>query len=329
MTSCLPGLPTPWPKRRGGSAGAPRTRHHARFSGVAALLALMVAGTSSYTVEQGDTLNDIAERNGTSSRALAEANGLANADLIRPGTTLTIAGAGTAAPTASAASTSTASTSNGGGTHTVLEGERLWQIAERYGVTTRQIADVNGIANRDLIIWGTQLTLPGESGQASTAQEAPTADAPAAEEAAPAEEPAPATPPAGSASRAEVGALLESTAAAYGFNPAFVKAIAWQESGWRNDAVSSAGARGIMQVMPATGEWVSTYLAGRPLDLGDPADNVLAGVLFLDYLHRIAGGDTERILGGYYQGLQSIEANGRYPSTDSYITNVLRLRDRF
>jgi soluble lytic murein transglycosylase-like protein len=137
------------------------------------------------------------------------------------------------------------------------------------------------------------------------------------------------TAPSGSASQAQVGALIEQTARAHGWNPAFVKAIAWQESGWNNNVVSSAGAVGIMQVLPATGQWVSTYLAGQTLNLADPADNVLAGVLFLDYLHRMTGGDVRLILGGYYQGLRSMRDNGVYGQTERYIDNVMALRERF
>ena len=46
-------------------------------------------------------------------------------------------------------------------------------------------------------------------------------------------------------------------------------AIAWQESGWQQQRVSSAGAIGVMQVMPDTGRWMRWY-AGRKLRLHDP-----------------------------------------------------------
>ena len=82
----------------------------------------------------------------------------------------------------------------------------------------------------------------------------------------------------------------------------------------------SAGARAGARVVA---------LGRRELDLTDPYDNVTAGVAFLDYLHDVTGGDIRLILGGYYQGLRSIDRNGFYRDTEQYIDNVLALRDRY
>lgn len=199
--------------------------------------------------------------------------------------------------------------------YTVEYGDTLSEIAERFDVSSGQLADANDLDDPDRLIAGTRLTVP----QAE----------PAAPQAGPGADGAPAADPLVPASRGEVGALIERTARAHGWSPAFVKALAWQESGWKQDRVSSAGAIGIMQVMPATGEFISAHLARRPLDLDDPADNVLAGVLFLDYLYGLTGGDAEQTLAGYYQGLASAREHGRFPSTDRYIDNVLALRARF
>lgn len=199
--------------------------------------------------------------------------------------------------------------------YTVEYGDTLSEIAERFDVSSGQLADANDLDDPDRLIAGTRLAVP----QAE----------PAAPQAGPGTDGAPAADPLVPASRGEVGALIERTARAHGWSPAFVKALAWQESGWNQDRVSSAGAIGIMQVMPATGEFISAHLARRPLDLDDPADNVLAGVLFLDYLYGLTGGDAEQTLAGYYQGLASAREHGRFPSTDRYIDNVLALRARF
>ena len=81
--------------------------------------------------------------------------------------------------------------------------------------------------------------------------------------------------------------------------------------------------------MPATGDFISRNLVGRDLDLHDPRDNVIAGVAFLQHLWELTDGDVERTLAGYYQGLLSVRVNGMYPSTVSYVANVLALRERF
>jgi N-acetylmuramoyl-L-alanine amidase len=69
-----------------------------------------------------------------------------------------------------------------------------------------------------------------------------------------------------------------------------------------------------MQVMPATGDFISEHLVGRRLDLHDPRDNVIAGVAFLQYLWELTDGDVRQTLAGYYQGLRSVRQNGMYPT---------------
>ena len=261
---------------------------------------LGLSAAASYTVAPGDTLSGIAVAHGLSTQQIAAHNGIENPDHIVAGSSLELPG--------STGGDGGQSASAGGGSHTVQSNEHLSGIAATHGVSTAAVADANGLTNHDLVIAGSTLTIPG-GGQSQPEQ--------------------PSTPPSGSISRSEAGALIERTAAEHGWNPSFVKAIAWQESGWNQGAVSHAGARGIMQVMPDTGTWVGSALAGRPLNLDDPHDNVLAGVLFLDYLHGITGGDTEMLLAGYYQGLRSLEQNGMYDDTRQYIDNVMRLRQRF
>jgi len=190
--------------------------------------------------------------------------------------------------------------------HTVAGGESLSAIAARYDVDVAGLAAANGIEHVDLVREGARLVVPAP-GQAAASG----------------------GPPARSASRADIGVLLEDTARRYGVDPALVKAVAWQESGWNPGVVSSAGAVGVMQVLPSTGRFVSSSLVGRSLDLTDPADNVEAGVAFLDYLTRQTGGDARAALGGYYQGLRSVRLRGTYPDTVQYQDNVEVLRRRF
>jgi soluble lytic murein transglycosylase-like protein len=106
-------------------------------------------------------------------------------------------------------------------------------------------------------------------------------------------------------------------------------AIAWQESGFNNAMVSSANARGVMQVMPGTWDYVQRNLALRRLDPANPIDNVGAGVLYLGRLLRETGGDPSLAAAGYYQGLASVRRIGMLPETQRYVANVLALRSRF
>lgn len=258
------------------------------------LAALALTGTAGYTVQPGDTLSGIAQRLGVSVRALASVNDIADPDLVVTGSTLEV-------PAGGAAST------GGGAEHVVVRGETLSGIARRHGLSTSGLAAANGIAVDDLIIEGQRLVLSAQAAIAS----APRASAPR-----------------GSVSRAEVGVLLEQTAARYGLDPAFVQAVAWQESGWRQGVVSPDGAVGIMQVLPSTGRFVAASLVGRPLDLHDPVDNVEAGVAFLAHVRRL-GGDDRTALAGYYQGLASLRAHGPYDDTGQYVDNILALRSRF
>lgn len=279
-----------------------RRRSAARtLVGIGTVAALMLSGSAGYTVRTGDTLWTIASRLGVSVSALASSNGLSNPNVIHPGQTLRVPGG----------STSPASPSSAANVHVVLPGETLMGISIRYGVLMKHIAAANGFSDLDFVYAGQRLKIP--SGGAATP--APAAAVPAA---------AAVTP-----SHAEVGALLDQTARRYGFTPAFIKAIAYQESGWNQSARSSVGAVGVMQVLPSTGDFVARYIVGRPLDITTTQDNITAGVAFIDYLWRLTGGDVRRTLAGYYQGLRSVSDNGMYPSTKSYIANILALRDRF
>lgn len=128
-------------------------------------------------------------------------------------------------------------------------------------------------------------------------------------------------------SRTQTRTLIVKTAQRYGVDPRLALAVAWQESGWNQRAVSVANAVGVMQVMPGTGQWCGSMI-GRRLDLLDPEDNVTAGVVFLRWLTEHAGSSDEAIA-GYYQGLGSVEKNGMYPDTKTYVANVKAHMKRF
>lgn len=313
----------------------------------------IAAPQETHRIEQGDTLSEVAASYGVTVRDLASANGLADVNRIYAGRTLIMPGA----PTASASATAS------GSTHGVAPGETLSGIASSYGVSSSALAEANNLTNPHRIIAGMRLKLPqGASGSTSsgsagtgetivhTVSAGQTLSGIAARYRVPAAAiathnglhdrdvivagtalsiPVTGRPSADTASRDTVERLIEDAAARHGWDPNLIKAISWQESGWNNKAVSSVGAVGIMQVLPSTNRDVSEPRAGRMLDLADPADNIEAGLQFLGLLHDLTDGDAERILAGYYQGLRSVRENGRYPSTERYIANIMALWERF
>jgi soluble lytic murein transglycosylase-like protein len=122
---------------------------------------------------------------------------------------------------------------------------------------------------------------------------------------------------------------IQRVAAEHGVPGSLAAAIAWQESGFNNGVVSSANARGVMQVMPGTWDWIQQNLAHGPLDPASPTDNVHAGVMYLGHLLEQTGGDQNTAVAAYYQGLGAVRSRGLFDDTKQYVANVQALRGRF
>ena len=237
--------------------------------------------------------------------------------------------------------------------YTVRQGETLSSIARRFGVSVATLAQANNITNPDLLFAGKRLNIPGATTSAASGFtyivrpgdtlstlgwrfNVSVTSLMQANRLSSVNQlvrgqrlTIPIARPRPAASGAQVEALLERTAARYGWNPSLIKAVAKVESGWNNSVVSDSGAFGIMQVLPDTGRFVSRHIVGRPLDLRDPADNVEAGVAFLDYLYDLTNGDVRLTLGSYYQGLASIRQRGMFADTTHYIDMILAVRKRY
>jgi soluble lytic murein transglycosylase-like protein len=100
-----------------------------------------------------------------------------------------------------------------------------------------------------------------------------------------------------------------------------VHAIIAQESGWNPNAVSSKGAVGLMQLMPAT-----AYLHSVQ-DRRSIRDNIGGGVRYLAELNRLFRGDLRLIVAGYYCGEHRIARSGlQYQNSDviDYVRSVER-----
>ena len=84
-----------------------------------------------------------------------------------------------------------------------------------------------------------------------------------------------------------VRAALDYWSGRYGVDARLVRAVAWFESGYNNALVSKAGAQGVMQVTPATWDYVEVVLVGRKIP-HTLSGNVQVGVAFLRQLLREA-----------------------------------------
>ena len=275
-------------------------------------------------VQWGDTLSAIAVRNGVSLSRLAAVNGLDPARPLLAGTRLSLPAAGGAGSSASASAASgqssptTAPEAMGG--YTVRVGDTLSGLAARSRIGLTQMAYMNGLDPDKPLLAGTVIKLPTGSPLATSSAATPQ---PVSANAAPSAAPAP------SAGRLSAG-QIQSIAAQHGAPSSLATAIAWQESGFNNAMLSSANARGIMQVMPGTWDWVQSNLSqSRRLDPSSAEDNVRAGSLYLAQLLRETNGDPAMAAAAYYQGLSSVKRVGMLPETRRYVSNVLALRSRF
>jgi N-acetylmuramoyl-L-alanine amidase len=116
---------------------------------------------------------------------------------------------------------------------------------------------------------------------------------------------------------------------AYGVSASLIEAIAWQESGWQNDVVSSADARGIGQLLPSTAAFVSGSLLGLNLKLTVASDNIQMMVRFVAYLLKASGGNQCVAVASYYQGFGAFQRVGVLPQSQAYVRSVFNLRPRF
>ena len=246
--------------------------------------------TRRYVIQLGDTLSGVAARHGVSTSYLATLNHLRRTALLIAGATLTVPGTGTARRATRR--------------YVVQPGDTLSGLAARDSVGVSYLAALNHLPPTALLIAGATLTVPGT-------------------------EPTRGGPPYPTVQRVTVSQVEQITAnnrvAAW-----LGAAIAWEESGFNNALVSSADARGVMQILPGTWNWIQdTLTLGVPLAPASAIDNVRGGVLYLRALLRATGGNLRLAIAGYVQGLESVRRNGMFAVTRQYVRDVMALRQRF
>lgn len=318
-----------------------RSRLLGAGAGLALALAVPAAANAQvpHLVAPGESLYSIAAADGLTVAQLAAANGLspdaqlpAGATILIPPQSAPAAAIGSAAATGSALATGegdsdaddaavgepavqpTAAAT--GGSYIVQPGDTLSAIAARAGVTVAQLAAANGLDPNGTLLAGSTLVVPGAGATAATP--------PIATGATPGSV-GPPYPTATVMSASQVGSL----AAGAGAPAPLAEAVGWQESGFNNDLVSPTGAVGVMQIEPATWNYINEALTpGAPLDPYSASDNVTAGSL---YLHSLLAqtGSPELAAASYYQGLSSVQRYGMFPSTQRYVQQVMALESQY
>jgi LysM repeat protein len=251
-------------------------------------------------VRPGDTLSKVAARLDTTPAALLAANpSIKNPDHIEAGATLI-----RPAVTASAAPRSATVTID----YVVQPGDALGKIAAGFGLSTKQLAKANKIANPSKIRVGQRLSI-------TITNRSFTADLPARLRQRP--------------ERLALMTAFDDAAAAHNVPADLLKATCWLESGWQQDKVSSAGAVGVCQVLPSTADYINEVTPGPALDVNVAKENIRLGAIYLRELLDRYDNTTQRALQAYNQGWGSLNANGPSKTARNYATAIVELRARF
>jgi peptidoglycan hydrolase-like protein with peptidoglycan-binding domain len=180
----------------------------------------------------------------------------------------------------------------------VREGDTLAGIAARYGSTVSKLTRANRLRSPNVIVIGARLVIPNPAPRTGT-----------------------------SADAAAVRALIDRWAGHYGVDARLARALGWMESGFQPRIVSPVGAWGVMQVTPATWDFVTSILIGFPVARTTDG-NVRVGVAYLRHLLREFRGNERLALAGYYQGPAAVRARGLFPESRAFVADVLALKSR-
>jgi soluble lytic murein transglycosylase len=132
-----------------------------------------------------------------------------------------------------------------------------------------------------------------------------------------------------------------------GLDPALIAGVIYAESHFIDGRTSSAGAQGLMQLTPATAQYIAQKSGGtafRVSDLGTPQVNIAYGAFYLRYLMERYGDDVPLVLAAYNAGEGNVDkwiARARakdkaldidaipFGETRSYVTKVLDARKQY
>ncbi len=182
--------------------------------------------------------------------------------------------------------------------YVVQAGDSLTAIAGHFELPLATLARLNHLDPLRVLLVGTHLTVPVRTAHASL-----------------------------SATPNDVRGALDAWAGRLGVSPHLVRALSWMESGYQPNVVSSVGAKGVLQVMPTTREFVEEVLLGHPVPHTLDGD-VEVGILYLRHLLGQFDGNTRLALAAWYQGEHAVRQFGLYQMTRPFVADVLALSTR-
>jgi soluble lytic murein transglycosylase-like protein len=112
---------------------------------------------------------------------------------------------------------------------------------------------------------------------------------------------------------------VREAAQTYELPEVFIRAVMRVESSFKYRAVSSAGAQGLMQLMPGTAREMGVH------DSFDPRQNIMGGSKLLRVLANRFDGDFAKVLSAYHAGSGAVKAKGGIPyeATEGYVRAVM------
>jgi soluble lytic murein transglycosylase-like protein len=120
-----------------------------------------------------------------------------------------------------------------------------------------------------------------------------------------------------------IGTLVDNLAPLHGVDPALVKAIIAVESGYQSNAISHAGAAGLMQLMPRTAQELGVT------DRFNIEQNLRGGIAHLAQLLAAYRGNIAFSLAAYNAGAAAVDACGCIPDNGETVQYVNRVRELY
>lgn len=120
--------------------------------------------------------------------------------------------------------------------------------------------------------------------------------------------------------------IIKKASAKYGVDEKVIAAVIKQESSFNPNAVSSCGAKGLMQLMPSTARGLGVS------NVFDPEQNIMAGTKYLKLKLDEFGGNLSLALAAYNAGSGAVRKYGGVPpykETQNYVAKITRTVDRF
>lgn len=195
-------------------------------------------------------------------------------------------------------------------TYVVRAGDNLTQLSRRFDVSLAELIDANQtIRHQDRVNVGTRLHVPvHQTGLPASIRLSP--------------------------ERLRLRPVIRHWAAQNKLPADLLEATLYLESGWNQARISSTGAVGVGQLMPATAAYIKHDLigphAGGPALRASVAEhNIRMSARYLRQLLSSTKGNVGGALHRYYQGAGSIASNGLYNDTKSYAASIQALRQRF